>query len=296
MKKISLIFTVAIIMAVAFVACNKEDNVMPKQFASVVSGEFIPSDTDVFLKSAPDIGGYLFDAYDIKHGASVYSRIDGSEFFPGSAAQLDWDGSTTVWFSSTQPVYITYCPVLPMKVVLTAVEGDEISTPSYLGIWAGTPDEARFPIPVLVRRLGDVLTLNIDALTSLPGYTNMSFDVEYTESVINLPATIEATTSTASGWPNYQYSGTSSVTESFDATTGSGDQTVYEGLDAKVTGTITITIHVDGIDIAVQTDATDLGKGMNMILTTTRVGWYNSGTIGITEDDINIDTRNIPVE
>lgn len=300
MKKLSLIFAVAIMMAVTFVSCSKktDDTVVgpEKQYASAISGQFIPQDGDIMtLKSAPVtplVGGHQIDCYDIKVGGSTWTKVDGSEFLPGSLPALDWAsyqiGSSSWWFSGG--VYITYCPVLPMRVVLTATQTGHGSTPTYLGIWEGTPNQASFPITVQDRRLGDYLTINTDALTALPGYTNMSFVVTYTKSTIDLAQTIATSGVTTSAWPTYVYSSNVETTATFNATQSQGEQTVYEGSDAKVTGTVTIVIHVDNTTLTVSTPASALGHGMKITLKTNKVGWYNSGVMVVTENDIIPDT------
>lgn len=297
MKKLSVVFVVAAI-ALTIISCNKkEDVVAPQQYASYVSGQFIPNDGDITLKSAPLVGGHQINCYDKKIGQTDWSVVNGTEFLPGSAPALDWAGytiNTAPWWISGD-VYITYCPVLPMRVVLKATAGGFGTTPSYLGIWEGTPSASSFPITVIDRRLGDVLTLNTDALTALPGYSNMSFEVVYTTSIIDVAQTEATSPVTTSAWPVYVYSSTPEVTTSLDATKNLGDRTVYDGLEAKITGTITIKIHVDNTVITKTTPAVGMGYGLKITLSTTKVGWYNSGWIGVTENDITVSTVDIPV-
>jgi hypothetical protein len=297
MKKLSSIFVVALMAVTLFSCSKKEDVVVPQHYASYVSGQFIPNDGDITLKSAPLVGGHQINCYDKKVGQSTWSVIDGTEFLPGSKPALDWTGysiDAEPWWISG-PVYITYCPVLPMRVVLKATVGGFGTAPSYLGIWEGTPSASSFPITVMDRRLGDVLTLNTDALTALPGYSNMSFDVVYTKSIIDVSATEATSPVTTDAWPVYVYSSTPEVTTNLDATKNLGDRTVYNGLDAKITGTITIKIKVDDTVITKTTPAVGLGYGLKITLSTTKVGWYDSGTIGVTENDIAVSTVEIPV-
>ena len=182
-----------------------------------------------------------------------------------------------------------------MRVILKATVGGHGTTPSYLGIWDGTPSADLFPINVMDRRLGDVLTLNTDALTALPGYTNMSFEVVYTKHIIDVNQTALTSPVTTTEWPVYVYSSNSAVTALFDATKNKNDRTVYDGLDAKIIGDITIKIHVDNTTLTVTTPALAVGHGLKLVLSTKKVGWYNSGTIGVTENDIDITTVDVPV-
>jgi hypothetical protein len=283
MKKLSSIFVVAL-MAVTLFSCNKKDDVVaPQQYASFVSGQFLANDGDITLKSAPLVGGHVFDFY---KKADPWSLIDGSEFLPGSAPALDWTGNFEgkYWFAAGQGIWCTYCPVLPLRVVIKATEGAQGSTVSYLGIKDVTPNAASFPITVQDRRLGDKLTLNTDALTALPGYTNLSFSVSYDKSIIDIDQTAMTSPATDVSWPEYKYSGVASVVDQL--VTGAGDVTVYDGLDAKITGTITIKINVDNTTITKTVDASELGHGMAITLKTTKVGWYDSGIIGITDTDV----------
>lgn len=282
MKKLTLIFAVAITMAVMFVSCDKKsDAIDQKQYASAISGQFIPNDGDITLKSAPLVGGHEFAVY---KQASPWALIDGTEFLPGSAPALDWVGFAPMWFSSSQQVYVTYCPVLPLRVVLKATVGAAGTSASYLGIWDGTPNAPSFPITVQDRRLGDKLTLNTDALTSLPGYTNLSFTVSYDKRIIDVNQTAMTSPATTTDWPVYVYSSTVPVVDQI--VSGPGDVAVYDGLDAKIVGTITIKIHVDNTTITKAVPASEIGHGMKITLQTTKVGWDNSGIIGITENDI----------
>ena len=280
---------------------------MSKQYASAISGQFIPNDGDITLKGAPLVGGHQINCYDKKKNVvtgvleTTWSVVNGSEFLPGSLPAVDWTGyaidGSAWWFAAGTGVYITYCPTLPMRVILEATEGAYGSTPSYLGIWDGTPDQASFPITVYDKRLGDILTLNTDALTALPGYTNMSFDVVYTKNIIDVNQTaLTSPVTTATSWPVYAYSLTTpNFTTTLDATKNKLDRVVYEGLDAKITGTITINIHVDNTILHVSTPAAGMGNGLAITLSTNKVGWYNSGTIGVDEQDIVVNTVTIPV-
>lgn len=286
MKKIIGIISMALVLGVILMSsCKKEDAKQPeKAYASYVSGAFVPIDGNIGLKSAPVVTGYTFDCY--KANGLGWSKIDGSEFLPGSAPALDWATYTTIgqyWWTKATGVWITYCPVLPLRVVIRATEGNKGSAVSYLGIRDITPDAASFPISVVDRRLGDVLTLNTDALTALPGYSNLTFTVEYVKSTIDVMGTAMTSPPTDLAWPVYSYSNNEVISK---VVTGAGNQVVYDGLDAKITGTIKITITVDGTTIVKTVNAAPMGHGMAITLKTTKVGWYDSGVIGISDIDI----------
>jgi len=282
---------------IIFFSCKKAfDARADIQF--IVSGLFVPQDGDIsFLKAAPAVGGHQINCYDKKVGENAWTPINGNEFMPGSEAATDWstyviDGAPW-WFAGQ--VRITYCPVLPMRVVVKATEGGYGTTPSYLGIWDGTPSTSTFPITVPDRRLGDKLTLNTDALKALPGYTNLSFTISYTKSVIDVNQTAITSPSTQNGWPTYVYGSTVPVIDQV-VNPGAGDIVIYDGLDAKITGNLVIKIHVDNTTITMSPiPASDISKGMAIVATTTKVGWYDSGTINITENDITTTTVQVVV-
>lgn len=300
MKKILLFFAVAFMAVTILSSCNKKDDGLdPKSYASFVSGDFVPSEGDIYLKSADlAVGGHWFDVLDKKVGSLVYTRVNGTEFLPGSAPALDWANFTSpVWFSP-QSVRCTYCPILPLRVVLKTSKDNNLNSPvSYLGLWDGTPNANSFPITVNCRRLGDKLTLNTDALTSLPGYSNMSFTVSYNKDVIDVDKTIlDSPGDTQNNWPTYSYSATNvPVSVNLPKKLNGGDQEIYDGFDYKISGTITITIHVDGINILKTTESVGLGKGLAITLTTDKVGWFDSGNMGVSETDIELVQKQIPV-
>jgi hypothetical protein len=37
------------------------------------------------------------------------------------------------------------------------------------------------------------------------------------------------------------------------------------------------------------------GKGTELVLTTTKVGWYDSATIGVNDKDITVETIEVPI-
>ena len=288
------------ILVIAMFSCSKDQLTDPnasKSYVKAISGQFIPKDGDVTLKLAPLVGGHQIDCWDKKTLGAPWTVIDGTEFITGSAPAVDWAGyaiGNPAWYLSGS-VYITYCPAsLPMRVVITAKIGGVNSTPSYLGIWEGIPDQASFPITIQDRRIGDVVTLNTDALTGLPGYATMSFDVVYTKNVIDLAKTSMSSPVTDVNWAVYEYSSHVATTTTLDATKNLVNRVVYDGLDAKITG-ITINIHVDNTTITKTVADAGMGHGLQITLTTSKTGWYNSGTMTVTENDITATQVDVPV-
>lgn len=292
MKKISLIFAVAMLMAVVFVSCNKKESVVDMtQYASTVSGEVIIQNGDITLKSAPlGVTRYL---YMYKGTAPSLALVNGSEFLTGSAPAIFWATSANNpgSFPASTSVYSNYTPAMQIRMVAKTVRAD--LKPAYLGIWDGLPSAASFPVTIQGRRLGDVLTLDATALTSLPGYTNMSFTASYDKGIINVDNTATTSGPTTSAWPTYTYSSTVNVVD--QAVPGTGVRTVYDDVDAKILGTITIKIHVDATTIIKTVAASSLGHGLAITLSTTKVGWFDSATMNITDTDITATAVDVPV-
>ncbi len=292
MKRLSLVFAVAIMAVIMFSSCNKkQDDVIVPNYASTVSGEVIIQNGDITLKSAPT--AVTRNLYMYKGTAPTLALVDGTEFLPGSAPAIFWatPGNNPGSFPASTSVYSNYTPAMQIRMVAKTL--DASNKPAYLGIWDGLPHAASFPVTIMGRRLGDVLTLNTDALTSLPGYTSMSFTVSYDKGIINVDNTATTSGPTTTDWPTYTYSNTVNVVD--QAVTGLGVQTVYDGLDAKILGTITIKIHVDAATIIVTTPASELGHGLALTLRTNKIGWYDSGTMDIQDKDITVDARDVPV-
>jgi hypothetical protein len=88
---------------------------------------------------------------------------------------------------------------------------------------------------------------------------------------------------------------------------GSGDFPLYSGVDKKVFGNIIITITeapsssspgVSGsvIILTVPSSAVGIsGKSTKITLTTNKLGWYDSSTINVSDQDITVNVVNFPV-
>lgn len=309
MKKVK--FSLVALMAVfafAFVftmnSCQKAtDDLLQPTYAAAITvpdgDAFIIEDGDVTLKAAPLYAGHDFMCLDQFAVPGTWNYVDGNEFLPGSAAQLDW-GTTPLktkwWFATGSTVRVTYCPAILMRFVSVA-KTSENGTPTYLGLYDCTPSANSFPITLKGRRLGDVLKINVDALTKLPGYSNMHFEVIYNKHVIDVNGTIFGSTNdTKDGWPSYVYSGAAtSVTFPISAAQNVGMQTVYDDVDATIDGTITVKIYVDNAVITKTVQAPGNDKGLAITLTTNKVGWYDSANIGLQDIDITVDNVDLPV-
>jgi hypothetical protein len=83
-----------------------------------------------------------------------------------------------------------------------------------------------------------------------------------------------------------------------------GNSTIYNGFDGKVRGDVIITINelasastsANTYTVTVPADKFGIpGKGTMLKLTTTKVGWYDSATVGVNDNDITVETTEIPI-
>ncbi len=313
MKKLLKLSVWAILLALVIVSCNKPADIIQPQIeyaiqpqiehAKFVSGNIFIQDGDVTLKTLPvGVTRYLYMYKQLTSGvpavpapSGTFALVDGSEFLAGSDPAIFWGNpaNNPGHFPATLMVYSNYTPAMQIRMV--AKTEDASNVPAYLGIFDVLPNAASFPVYIYGKRLGDVLTLDTDELTALPGYTNMSFAVTFDKSTIDVPTTMITSGPTSlTDWPDYIYSGTASTTVSVPFA-GSGAKTVYDGLDAKITGTINIAITVDGTTITVSTPAVAIGHGLALTLKTNKVGWYDSATMQIYDNDVTVDAVDIDV-
>lgn len=310
MRKSLFILVAVIALVFASVSCKKEevkiDSLKP-QYVDAIAGSFIAKEGDIMTKSA-DLTKvtrtWTMQARNSTfYSNAAFANVTGLEFIAGSAAYNFWSVSANnpVTFPVSQAVYSNLTPDEDLRLITeTKNSANEVA---YLGILDFNPDYASFPITLHSLRLGDKLTLNTDALTSLPGGNNLIFKVTINVAPVNLAATkivaITGLSSTPNGnelsWSNIQY-GTAVTSDVI--LSGTGDQEVYDELSGKVTGiTITITETGNGGSTITKTvTAAGAGQGLKLTLTTARTGWYDSGTIGFTDEDITIISQNVVVE
>ena len=86
---------------------------------------------------------------------------------------------------------------------------------------------------------------------------------------------------------------------------GHGDCIVWSESAKKIQGTITITITfapspsapgVGGGSTTLTVQAAGAGQYKKIVLTTSKLGWYDSATIGVTDNEISADVTNISVD
>ena len=314
MKKLSLLFVVAFMAVIIFSCSKKDDNVVAptNKYVETIAGSFIAHDGDITLKSAPIGVNRTWTMYARNssfYGNTPFALVRGLEFITGSVAYNYWSNTANnpVTFSATQPVYSNLTPAEDLRII--SESKDAADKVAYLGILDFNPSQVNFPLTVNCFRLGDVLTINTNALTSLPGGDKLSISVAYNLAPINLAATKIAPVTADGTVPNgKQFQWSDAIYGDPVASTktiGSGDFVVYEGLDSKVMGEIVITITdtytgmVNDQAVAKITlpaiQAADPGKGMKIILKTNKIGWYDSGIINFSDKDITVEVVEVTV-
>jgi hypothetical protein len=291
MKKI--ILSLLVVVLVSFTSCKKEVNTDNK-YVQAIAGVFSAQDND--LKASPIGADRMWEVY--KKVGTAFSPVDGSEFIPNSSAYLDWKEDH---FPKTYPcnsvVRIDYCPVMPLRIVTKTRLDDQNHSVAYLGILDFLPNKDNFPVTIVGRRLGDILTVNIDDLKATPGY---DFDVtlEYTTGTIDVDATAMGTSNTTNDWPVLLYKKDGDANFHSYAVHGTGNVTVYDGVDKKIIGTIKIKITDPGnrINIVKTVDAMGLGKGLALTLKTDKAGWYDTAGISITDKDIIVEQKEVNID
>jgi hypothetical protein len=325
MKKINLFLSlIAVVMLVGLTNCKKDtENTSVTKYVGTVNGSFIPQDVNIsvsksFPFDAPEASTRNWIMYAKNspfYGNQPFALVKGLEFVTGSAANIWWktDGNNPVSFDASQGVYSNLTPVEPVRLIMETK--DVSGAVAYLGILDFDPTQAQFPLTVTGKRLGDVVTLNTDALTKLPG-ANLTITATVQSTKIDIAKTELGTLSPATG------ENTTGVTGALDFSdiiygevgsqvvtipNGSGDFPLYSGVDKKVFGNIIITITeapsssspgVSGsvIVLTVPSSAVGIsGKSTKITLTTNKLGWYDSSTINVSDQDITVNVVNFPV-
>jgi hypothetical protein len=325
MKKINLFLTlIAVVMLVGLTNCKKEtDNASVTKYVGTVNGSFIPKDVnfsvsktfDPFAAPIANTRNWIMYAKNSPfYGYQDFALVKGLEFVTGSAANIWWktDGNNPVSFAASQGVYSNLTPVEPVRLIMETK--DVSGAVAYLGILDFDPTAAQFPLTVTGKRLGDVVTLNTDALTKLPG-ANLTITANFQLADVNVSRTeLRLSLSPATG------ENTTGVTGAFDFNdiyydprvpnvvtipNGSGDFSLYSGVGKKAFGDIVITITeapsssspgVNGSVIVLTVPASAVGiagKSTKITLSTSKLGWYDSSTINVSDVDITVNTVNL---
>lgn len=304
MKKIIGIISMALLLAVVFMTSCKKDTTAPvdqKQYVKAISGSFIAKDGDITLKSAPVSVTRTWSMY-AKYSpfyTGAFGLVDGREFITGSAAYNFWSlpANNPVTFAANQGVYSNLTPDEDLRLITESK--DAFGNVAYLGVLDFNPGYANFPLTINAFRLGDVLILNTDAITGLPGGNNLTITAAFNLAPVDLAATKIGPLTLPGGTPNGNQLQWSDIIYGTpvaqNVTVGGGNFGLYDGIDKKVMGNIVITITEAGNPPIVlpAIAAKGAGKGLKLTLKTTKIGWYDSQTINFSDTDIVVISEDV---
>jgi len=328
MKKINLFLSlIAVVMLVGLTNCKKEtENTSVTKYVGTVNGSFVAQDASIKINKdlAPSLlvtrNWIMYAKNSPFYGNQPFALVKGNEFITGSTAQQWWStaGNNPVSFAANQAVYSNLTPAEPVRLIMEGYGSDNPTLAAYLGILDFDPTQTQFPLTVTGKRLGDVVTLNTDALTELPG-ANLTITANFQLADVDVAATEVGVLNPATGavatgvfgeldFSKIKYgSPVTTVVTLPNVPSGSGNYPLYSGVGKKVFGDIIITITeapsssspgVSGsvIHLTVPASAVGIaGKSTKITLTTNKLGWYDSQTINMSDNDITINTVSIPV-
>jgi hypothetical protein len=299
------------LVLIAFTSCRKENEPSSLSIArsvDAISGAFISDDGDLNYKALGDPASPVtFDRtwtmlarHSMFYGNADFALVKGNEFITGSAAYNYWhkEGNNPITLNTKEQLYSNLTPAEDLRLIteskLQGTNGAGSGEVAYLGMLDFNPSHVIFPLSVHGFRLGDVLQINTDQVTQLPGSENLRVQVIYTLKPINLSATktkvtLTGITGSADGkqfcWDDIVYDPASSPI-TFDVPAGPdiGDITVYNAFGGKVTGTITIVLtqlNIAGsrIEIPVNNLPLPAGKGLRLTLIPNKLDWHDVGSM-----------------
>jgi hypothetical protein len=311
-------------MLVGLTNCKKDtENTSVTKYVGTVNGSFVAQDASIKVNKDLDPSllvtrnWIMYAKNSPFYGNQPFALVKGKEFITGSAAQQWWskDGNNPVSFAANQAVYSNLTPAEPVRLIMEGYGSDSPALAAYLGVLDFDPTATQFPLAVTSKSLGDKLIVNADGLTSKPGGSSISVSVSFQAASVDLQAT--ETKSQLSSGPNEGLA--TGVTGSLDFSdivystpqqyssipVGSGDCTVWSESAKKIQGTITITITfpplssapgVPGSSVQLTTQAAGPGQFLKIVLSTPKLGWYDSATIGVNDQDISIKPIEISVD
>ena len=213
MKNIKLFITlIAVVMLVGLTNCKKEV-LAPnedKNYVDAINASFVPQDVNVSL--AKDVDPFAPVAvtrnwimyainspfYKVNNVIPQFALVKGLEFITGSAADIWWStaGNNPISFAANQGVYSNLTPAENVRLIMETKDAN--NKVAYLGILDFDPILAQFPLTIVGKRLGDVLTLNTNALTRLPG-ANLTITAKFTLAKVDVAATELGVLNSATG-------------------------------------------------------------------------------------------------
>lgn len=294
MKKF-LVALSAIVFTGVFTSCDKSaDNISPKQnYLSYMKDPVRVSVSNAdYKKSTPAVGGYITSLY-IKP-ATDWVMLDREQFLPNCDAFNYWGNpdNNPKWFTASSSISIPYWPKTNTRFVVRTTTGNADSQIAYMGITdVVSPTADGFGVKVRTCRLGDFLSVK-NSLKKYRGCEKIQITVTYTKSLIDIEKTIQTSPATGTSWLQYAYQDKTQEVSS-QSVIGDGDVVMYEGFDAKITGTIYINLTINSKTKTLPITAAELGHGLAINVDSKKLDYNNSGQIDITNCDITIDKRDI---
>jgi copper chaperone CopZ len=313
MKKVNLfsMLIVAVVMMLGLTNCKKElkdSTPESKQYVEAIAASFnvVPAIEITTKALTPTITLVSQNMYMYTSNVTFYSitpsnpfeLVRGLEFLVGSAGQQWWSitANNPASFPANQSVYSNLTPDENVRVVVEGTSAD--SKIAYIGANDFNPNAAQFPLNIKQYRLGDYLSIYAYAITSLPGVTSVS--VSFDTKAIDLPATRIGSITGAGNTLCFDdiKLGTLITNHTVIIPNLQGSFDLYYDVLDKVVGNIVITISAGGNPVAITLppiSATALGHGMNISLSTAKVGWFDSATMQMTPADIDVTTTYVSV-
>lgn len=307
MKKVNLfsMLIVAAVMMLGLTNCKKDLNdstLKPKKYVDAVAASFNVVQNGLTFKSLPGNPVAtqnvmsMYAKNSTFYGATL-ALIDGREFITGSPAYNFWHvtGNNPAPFGIGQIVYSNFTPDEDIRVIVESTNAG--GTPYYIGINDLNPSTAQFPLDIKTFRLGDVLTINTDAITALPG-TPLTITVSFNTAPVDINSTKgNALANNATlDFGDIIYDSNLS-NHSIVVPANQGDFVLYNGVTDKVLSPITITISGAGNspNVVATVLAKGAGHGLQMTLSTNKVGWFDSSNMNITQANLTIDLQDVPI-
>jgi hypothetical protein len=325
MNKILLLFPVLLLVALA--SCKKDDGISSSSSIHVnsIKSSFTVQDGDLTFKSKGDPESpitydrtwTLMARHSINYGNADFATVKGNEFITNTTPYVFWhtNGNNPITLGADKNIDYDFTPDEDLRLIteskLKGTNGAGSGVVAYLGMLDFHPSHNNFPLKMTGYRLGDVLQINTDQVTQLPGGDNLQFKVIYTLKPINLNKTKNITLSgknrpedgTAFTWDDIVYDpALPSTSINVPAGRNLGDITLLNIYDGKVTGNIIVEVTErcnpnSKLDVPVNGLALPAGQGLKLVLKTDKVGWFNGGRNSSTQfEDTDISISAVTVK
>ena len=326
MNKIILLATV--LLLITFASCRKDYSFPSSSpfYTNYFKGSFIVTDGDILLKSmgvpeSPKVYGRtwtLMARNSVNYGNAEFAVVKGKEFITNSTPFAFWqtEGNNPITLGADKNIEYDFTPDEDLRLIteskLKGINVPGSGVVAYLGILDFHPSHNNFPLKMTGFRLGDVLQINTDQVTKLPGGDNLRFKVTYilkpinldkTKAKLNLSGKNRPDDGTAFTWDDIEYDlALPPSTIEVPAGCNLGDITLLNIYDGKVTGNLIIEVTDisnpgSKLNLPVNGLALPAGQGLKLVLKTEKVGWFNGGRNSSTNfEDTDISISAITVK